>query len=267
MSDLQRLDDCADDSKPTKVPEEPVTGFYEDRILIVDVETSGLDPAKDDVVEIGCVLWDIEHCTIVEVMSGLTGGTNAAAEINGIPESLLATVCDDEAVWRAAGRLAEKADCFLAHNASFDRAFAAAMLDPRLEDGQPATPTPWICSMDDVTWPLPAPSRSLTAIALAHGVPVVSAHRALTDCLTLARLLENCAMRGVDVRAMLEEGLRRALLPRYRFVSLEPYARKDEVKAAGFRWDDAKREWWRTMSEEDAAKVEGVRMRKGEVQG
>jgi DNA polymerase III epsilon subunit-like protein len=39
--------------------------------LILDVETTGLDPAKDRLIEVGAVLWNVEHRAIVEVYSGL----------------------------------------------------------------------------------------------------------------------------------------------------------------------------------------------------
>lgn len=227
------------------------------RILIIDVETSDLDPEKDHVVEVGCVLWDIAHATGVASLALVVPNvTNECAAINGIPESLLGSLpsCQWWSWYDAVTDLAQHADAYLAHNAAFDKSFCAERIPTR----------PWICSMDDVTWPVASHSKSLTAIALAHGVPVISAHRALTDCDTLERLLENCAMRGHDVGAMLAEGLRRALLPKFRYVADEPYARNPDLKEAGFRWDADAREWYRNMAEEDAENIVGIRMLRGE---
>ena len=226
------------------------------RICIIDTETTGVDPGTDKVIEVACILWDVQHATSIATYAGLLpAADNPAAHVNGIPPALLVDIETDFA-WQSAGYLAQNADAFIAHNASFDRSFVGERLGAQ----------PWICSMDDVAWSVPLPSKSMIALALAHDVAVTAAHRALADCQLLARVLEACHARGQDVGLMLDLALAHALLPKYRYVSLEPFERKDDVKAAGFRWDDKRREWWRVMAEVDAEKVVGVRMRRGAVQ-
>lgn len=222
-----------------------------DKILIVDAETSGLKGPKMDggdfVVEVGCVLWSLKHRGIIEAYSRVVHAQhNQAEEINGIPDGLIQdeTVEKRDAAWVHVAALRAEADVVVAHNAEFDRPF--------FEVNEPSFETvAWVCSLEDMTWPRKTNRRDLVSLVLAHGVPVVSAHRALQDCLLLTRLFEVVE----DIEARLTEGLRRAKLPRHRYVSLEPRYRNEENKKHGFRWDPDRKEWWRIMVEEDAAKL------------
>jgi DNA polymerase-3 subunit epsilon len=104
--------------------------------------------------------------------------------------------------------------------------------------------------MDDLAWPRGAGSKSLVALALAHGVGVSTAHRALTDCLLIAHTLERLPELGVvDVKAFLRRGLR----PKAKFRALVSYETNSLAKAAGFRWEPNARMWTRTMAVEDVA--------------
>jgi DNA polymerase-3 subunit epsilon len=229
------------------------------RIVALDTETTGIDAAEHDFVEIACILWDVEYRTSIARWATLDASTreNEAEAINGIPQALLEDLPDTQIMdWLLpATELMNAADLIIAHNAPFDRAFVGKLAEDK----------PWVCSMDDITWPIETRKRGLVDIALAHGVTVYTAHRAMADADLIIRLLERCAELGHDVQGMLDEGLRRSLLPKFHYVSLEPFQRKDEVKASGFRWDPDKSEWWRNMNEEDAARVEGIRMHKEEL--
>lgn len=210
------------------------------RILILDTETSGLDPAKDQLLEVGLVLWSVEHCTTVASASWLIYGTeNPAQAINGIPPAVLVegrdrglVVTEIIDVW------AESADAIAAHG-DFERQWFADL-------GRP-----WIDTCWDIDWPRAssADSRKVHALCLAHGLAVLDAHRALPDCQLLARLLERVAELGHDVGRLLE----RAMRPKVKVVSLAPFSEKDTVKLAGFRWSPERKEWWRMMPVEDVA--------------
>ena len=213
------------------------------RALILDLETTGTDPTKDKIVEIGMVLYSLEHHTILRCMSALvnSGVGNAAEAVNGIPAAAL---IGGITVQNAFGHLdawTKSADVALAHNAAFDCSFLEVNQQARL---------PWVCTMDDIRWPRPCSSKGLTAIALAHGLGISHAHRALTDCLTIARLLERAHELGTDVQAMIARGMR----PKARFVvaaSGFDEARNALAKEHGFRW--VKPNWVRTMAIDDAA--------------
>ena len=57
-----------------------------ERILILDTETTGLDENKDEVIEIGCILFDISHkCVLSQVSFLFPVNNNEAEYVNGIP--------------------------------------------------------------------------------------------------------------------------------------------------------------------------------------
>ena len=174
-------------------------------VLLLDTETTGLT-ASDRVVEVGAVLWSVEHRTTIASYSTLVDGpSNAARHINGIPPEALGEGADESSVWERLGGWLERADALVAHQAEFDRRFTPAGWDQS---------KPWICSMNDIEWPQATSSKSLVAILLQHGLGVSHAHRALTDCQHIARLLERCHEMGFDVEDMLNQAARPKVMVR-----------------------------------------------------
>ena len=218
-------------------------------ILILDIEATGLDHQKDTVVEVAAALWSVPHRALLDVRSMLvrTEQLNAAFHVNRIPDALIA---QGNVGWSEAesliGDMMYDADATVAHNADYDRAWFSKDVAER---------TPWICSCDDLDWPRTTQSKGLVSLALDHGVGVVSAHRALADVLTLARLFEAVAPILELQGRTLEEFLARGLRPKARFQALVPIERKDEAKSAGFHWNPGPvgKGWFRNMAIEDAA--------------
>lgn len=212
------------------------------RALIIDTETTGLDAAKDRVIEVGTILYGLEHATVLTSYSTLLNGEgNAAEAINRIPPAALVDAPPPGAVWDRILTLAKNADVILAHNASFDRGFVPEEL---------RTIRPWICTKDDMQWPKQTkPGMSLVALALEHDLGVAVAHRALADCDLIARLLTRSRELGADLDAMLARGLR----PKGDFIALVSFEEKDKAKDAGFSWNATARQWQRRMAIEDAA--------------
>ncbi len=208
------------------------------RICIVDTETTGLDPKKDAVIEIGAILYSLEyHTTIASYSSLVFAHGNAAEAINGIPPAALRGVPEFAEASMQLRDFAVHADAMVAHNASFDRGFL-----PDMEK-------PWICTKSDFKWPKADLGASLVVTALAHGLGVSSAHRALTDCRLIARLLERVHEMGLDVGAMLARGLR----PKGKFVANVSYDERELAKKAGFSWVPESKSWIATIAREDAA--------------
>jgi DNA polymerase-3 subunit epsilon len=212
------------------------------RLLIVDTETSGLDPATGKCLEVGVVLFDVPHRAVLSQLSFLLpASSNPAQHVNGIDPAVTRL----EQPWRQSLQMLDAmvagADAVLAHNAAFDRQWFG--IEPL-----PALDRPWICSMDDIHWPVDRhlkPRPSLQALALAYGVPVWAAHRALTDCIYLVQVLERCA----DLEQLLVE----AQEPRQLFRAQLSYAERFRAKQAGFRWNDpVAGAWSRRLSEREA---------------
>lgn len=209
-------------------------------VLICDVETTGLDRDKDQAIELGYVLWSVEHRVMLEVYSGLLPAReNPAEAVNGIPARALPHGDDFSSIWNMLRDASSRCDAIVAHQADFDRAFLGVHLDEERA---------WICTIEDLKWPRQGAGNSLIAIALAHGVGIVAAHRAINDCLTLARLFEAVP----DIDARLEAAHAHALLPKGEVISLAPFEEKEIVKAHGFKWFPERKVWARTMALADA---------------
>lgn len=212
------------------------------RALIIDTETNGLDDTAQ-VIEVGAILYSVENrCTLQEVSTLLPALKNEAEPINRIKTAALDEILLTRSVSFAQELLfamSKSADVFVAHNAEFD---SKKMLgDTRF----PLASLPWLCTMSDFKWPLATREQgSLISLALDHGIGVASAHRALTDCRLIAALFD----RMTDLQAMFAVAMR----PKALFQALVPFERKDEAKAAGFKWNGIDRTWTRQMAIEDA---------------
>jgi len=128
----------------------------------------------------------------------------------------------------------------VAHNAAFDRQWFGRGLLPQ------AT-RPWLCTLEDIRWPAERNLRarpSVIDLALAYGIPVWSAHRALTDCIYLAEVFQRCDD--------LERLIARAQEPRRLVRAQVSYDQRHLARDAGFRWNDpVQGAWARRLSERE----------------
>ena len=213
-------------------PQQPSTGAIE-QLLILDTETTGLNPQRDQVIEVGAILFSVPQRSVLSQVSFLLPSpVNPAEPLNGIAPA--ATSAPQP--WRQSlallQELATSAQLAVAHNAAFDRAwFGAGQL--------PDLPLPWLCSMEDINWPADRqlrPRPSVRDLALAYGVPVWAAHRALTDCIYLAQVFERCDA--------LEELIAEGLEPRHLFRAKVSYEERHLAREAGFRWNEPLQGAW-----------------------
>ena len=213
-----------------------------DMLLILDTETTGLNPSDNECLEIGVVLFNVVNRAILSQQSFLLPvETNDAEFINHIP----AEITRLRQPWKQGleyfDHLLQCSDAVIAHNAAFDRQwFGTGRL--------PAIAKPWICSMEDISWPKEkglSPRPSVRDLALAYEVPVWNAHRALTDCIYLAEVFRRCKN--------LEDLLLKGLEPRRLMRADVSYEERHFAKAAGFRWNDPVRgAWTRRLSDSEA---------------
>lgn len=227
---------------PPLAPADPIRPHCPEQLLILDTETTGLDPSSGACVEVGAVLFRVpERAVLAQVSFLLPVESNPAEPINGISAAISRLPQPWQAGLRCFEAMLASADAVLAHNAAFDRQWFGSGVLPQIDK-------PWICSMDDIRWPAERQLRSNPSVrdlALAYGVPVWAAHRALTDCIYLAQVFERCAN--------LEELLEAALEPRQLFRAQLSYAERHRAKEAGFRWNDpVQGAWTRRLSEREA---------------
>jgi len=156
----------------------------------IDVETTGLDPHYDEVVELAIVLFSYcpENITgIVGTYSGLREPgvpiSDSAYSAHGLNESELKGKRLDEQRIEA---MLRKVDFLVSHNAGFDRAFASRIF-PFLVG------THWYCSMSGINW---SGGKSLQKLLADHGIDLGLSHRALYDALAVINLLSHRANSG-----------------------------------------------------------------------
>jgi DNA polymerase III subunit epsilon len=213
------------------------------RLLILDTETTGLDPDQHQCVEVGAVLFDVPHRAVLAQISFLLPcDTNPAQPINGIDPAVSRLPQPWPQALQCFEAMLESADVVLAHNAAFDRQWFG-------HGPLPAIRKPWLCSMEDLRWPAERqlrPNPSVRDLALAYGVPVWAAHRALTDCIYLAQVFERCP----ELERLLQAGLE----PRRLYRARLSYEERHKAREAGFRWNEpVSGAWSRRLSDREAA--------------
>ncbi len=166
------------------------------RAAIVDVETTGLNPRTDEVVELAAVLFSFdphsgEVAEVLEEYSGLRDPgcpiPEGARRMHGISDAdVRGKKLDEE---RIRGIL-RRAHFLIAHNAPFDRGFVERLF--------PETKAmTWLCSMEGIPWRQKGfLSKSLQSLLAAHRLDPGSAHRALDDARATLRLLSQRSQSG-----------------------------------------------------------------------
>lgn len=202
--------------------------------IFLDVETTGLDPGRDTVIELAMLPFDYTmDGRILSVGEPFAGLRDPGVPIP--PEVVALTGLTDE---RLAGAsidplevetFANGAALIVAHNAQFDRPFCEKLW--------PIFATkPWACSYREVAWAKEGfDGAKLSHLAAGHGF-FFEGHRAADDCRAgveiLARKLPVSGATGLSV---LLESARR---PRFRVRAMKtPYALRGLLKARGYRWD------------------------------
>jgi DNA polymerase-3 subunit epsilon len=219
-------------------------------LVITDCETQGLTPsATCQAIEVAVVVWDVATASVRESYASLIRSeSNAAETINGIAVASLAKAPHASTVWRRVNAILSDLDgpaAFVAHRAEFDRSFYPTEL---------AAKFPWLCSKTDFAWPKCPLGSSCVDMALRHGVPVVSAHRAMTDAMLIVRTLERVAELGHDVPVMIAHAMR----PKASYVVADKSfdeARNKLAAAAGFMFDRPTKEWRGRVAREDVPKL------------
>ena len=222
------------------------------RVLIVDTETTGLAPHSSQVIEIGAILYSVAHQTTLQQMSILLPAEdNPQEKVNRIKPSSLQDlpVAVPEIGLSTLTAMASLSDLVVAHNAEFDRQWfgVEASGGPKIPElrGADGWPLEWVCTCNDFEWPDQTKvGQNLVHLALAHGIGVSLAHRALADCQLIAALFD----RMDDLQSM----FRWAMRPKGRFVAQVSYDDRNLAKEHGFRWISERKTWERTMAISDA---------------
>lgn len=218
--------------------------------VLVDTETTGLQHAKDEVIEIGAVAFtyhsDGRIGDVVGVYSGLRQPSAPIppeiTRLTGITDEMVAGQAIDIATLDA---LIEPADLVIAHNAGFDRPFCEK-LSPAF------VPKAWACSVSEIRWADRGFEGSKLGYLIGQSGLFHEGHRATDDCYALLEVLARATDDGTTPFAELAQSSARA---RVRiFAENSPFDMKDHLKARGYRWSDGSdgrpKAWWIEIDEE-----------------
>ena len=229
------------------------TEQFEDGLtgIVLDVETTGLDPELDEIIELGMFKFKFERNGKV----GQIGGEfQRVRQPSGpIPETIVElTGITDEMV---AGKSLPPAavldfvtdvDLVIAHNAAFDRPFCEKLF-PVFQNMS------WACSMCQIDWQQEGVSGTKLEYILNFFGRFYDAHRATDDCLAVLYLLsERLPRSGKSAMQVLLENARKTQIRVYAMGA--SYELRMPLKRRGYRWNDGidgfPRAWWRDLDDE-----------------
>ncbi len=181
-------------------------------ILLIDFESTGLDTAKERIIEIGAMVvnenWDMKHTLSVLVQGqDYPSLSEEIVRITGITQNMLTLeAIQPEAAFQLLDLVGD-VDYAIAFNAPFDKGLflaEAARQSATMRSGiNNLAQVPWLCAMADIETNYLYKSWKLMHLALEYGVTVnpKELHRAINDVELMRQLL---VASGTTIKAMLE---------------------------------------------------------------
>ena len=210
-----------------------------DKGLIVDLETTGLDPEKDKIIEIGIIEFGIREDFTPHLLSSYSELQDPKVlldkkikEISHIDDFMLKEKNID---WQKVSQLFATSSIVIAHNVDFDRSFLLKIKQIKELNIH------WGCSQKHIDWNKHGYQTSaLNYLAADHGFVNPFAHRALFDCATTFRLIS----------PYLKELIDRSFQKETKILAYSaPFKAKDKLKEQGYRWDSKERVWNKVVFE------------------
>lgn len=220
--------------------------------VILDLETTGLDPKVDEIIEIGMVpfTYDVGG----QIVSVGAPFSRLRQPSNPIPPEITKVTGITDAMVEGEGIEPAEVEAFIAnaaliiaHNAGFDRRFAERFCPAFVNKA-------WACSYTQIDWKAAGhESGKLAFLAAAYGF-FHDGHRAHHDCLATLEILA-APLAGAD-----GSGLQALLVAARKstvriFAENSPFDLKDVLKARGYRWNGdaghSPKAWWIDVDEAD----------------
>jgi DNA polymerase III subunit epsilon len=203
--------------------------------VLLDTETTGLDPRNDEIIELGMVKFDyLPDGRIVGVRDVFSAFNEPSVPISaeitaltGITDEMVAGQRIDEA---AVNAFVDDAVIVIAHNSGFDRKFSERYW-PIFEAKA------WACSATEIEWKKHGFAGAQLGYLLNGAGYFHAAHRAVDDCHALMEILDfTLPTTGAPALALLLETARK---PTVRvWAEQSPFELKDSLKKRGYRWSD-----------------------------
>ena len=203
--------------------------------VVIDFETTGLDPTRDEIIEGAAVKFrysDSDEITGVADMFQSFNEPSAPipaeiVELTGISDAMVAGHKIDAA---ALQKFVFTANIVISHNAEFDRGWAErswAFFEQKH----------WGCSMSEIAWRKHGFGGAKLGYLLSDAGFFHGAHRAIGDCQAVLELLARpLPGQSTTAFAMLLDRARRKTIRVW--AQNSPYDLKDALKRRGYRWSD-----------------------------
>ncbi len=200
--------------------------------IILDVETTGLDPAVDEIIELGMIKFEFSGdgriFKVVDRFAELCEPTSP------VPADIVALTGITPELLRGRSIRREDVSAFLsdaviiiAHNAAFDRPFCEKVW-PDFASKH------WACSSTEVAWRRHGRSGVRLAYLLNEDGYFSDGHRAMNDCEAVLSVLSHGPIAGGTYLGELLTSARRSTARI--FAEGAPFDSKDILKARGYRW-------------------------------
>jgi DNA polymerase III subunit epsilon len=218
--------------------------------IVLDVETTGLNSATDQIIELGIIKFEFSAegrvFRVVDRFSGLREPTvpmpAEIVELTGITPELLD---GREISSQEVSTFIADAVIVIAHNAAFDRPFCE-------REWPDFAAKHWACSSSEVAWHRHGHAGSRLAYLLNEHGYFADGHRAMTDCEAVLTVLSRSPNTGGTYLGELLANARRSTVRL--FAEGAPFEGKDTLKARGYRWfegnGDRPKSWRKDLYED-----------------
>jgi DNA polymerase-3 subunit epsilon len=215
----------------------------------LDTETTGLDSARHEIIEIAIQLFRFELPSgrVLEKLDSYTALQQPTAPVTleielvtGITNALLAGQSID---WSRVDSLLSGVDVVLAHNAAFDRGF----VDRKSVVSREKL---WACTSIQIDWRGKGfKNARLVDVCGAQGI-TYSAHRAMSDVGAMLQVIQlEDVFTGKPYLVELMESARREMA--WIEAGGDTFAQKEQLKAQGFRWSGTSKTWGKLVPARD----------------
>jgi len=219
------------------------------KTAILDIETTGINPTTDKIIELGIVIAEYSPATgqvyrVLETYNELEDPgmpiPPASTKIHGITDDM---VRDKTIIDSNVQNLIKDVSLVIAHNAVFDRGFVEKRL-PFFQDKA------WGCSFTQIPWKHEdIGSSALEFLAYRFGFHF-NGHRASMDCHALLEVLQSelPVSNSKAFKILLDNASTTTLRL---WALFAPFESKDKLKEQGYRWDAERKTWHKIISNED----------------
>ena len=211
------------------------------KVAILDSETTGTNPAKDKIIELGVLIVEVcpetgQAFRILEQFDELEDPgfpiPEESTRVHHISDDMVSGKRINDATLCA---LMSDVSLVIAHNASFDRVFVENRFPVFAEKA-------WACSWSQIPWSDEGiGSGKLEFLAYFYGFHFTG-HRAVRDCEALLEVLQQTL--PTSGNRTMQVLLQNARSSDIKVTALSsPFESKDPLKERGYRWNAERKAW------------------------